>query len=189
MTPIHLRNLPSDPRYNEVFDHAAFLVFMAQWIKPERYLELGVRGGQCFRAVSSFCKEAHGVDLHPASFRVSPEEGVFFHQCSTDSFFGSLGGGDVFDMVFIDADHSHEQSLKDFRNAARHVVEDGFIFLHDTYPYGPHLCVEEYCHDAFKTALYIKLWLSDSFEVVTLPFCPGLTIVKKMPRGKQLNFQ
>lgn len=186
MTPLHLRNLPTDPRFNEVFDHVAFLSFMAKWIKPERYLELGVRGGQCFKSVSAYCKEAHGVDLHPIPYALLP--GMVFHQCSTDAFFQALSPETQFDMVFVDADHSHEQSLKDFLNAARHVIEDGFIFLHDTYPYGEHLCVPEYCADAFKTPLYIKSQLGSEFEVVTLPFCPGLTIVKKTPRNRQLLF-
>ena len=44
------------------------------------------------------------------------------------------------------------------------------------------------CHDAYKTALFIKQKLAQEFEIVTLPFNPGLTIVKKMNKEKQLSY-
>jgi hypothetical protein len=112
----------------------------------------------------------------------------FFHG-TTDQYFDSIKESNIkFDFIFIDADHSFEQSLNDFLNASKHIVEDGFIFLHDTYPYDSVMLSPDLCHDAYKTALYIKQNLIHEFEVVTLPFNPGLTIIKKMNREKQLSY-
>jgi hypothetical protein len=94
----------------------------------------------------------------------------------------------MFDSVFIDADHSHEQSLRDFLNVKDRVIEDGFIFLHDTYPYDEIFFDPGACNDVYKTALYIKNHFIDEFEILTFPFNPGVTVVKKMKRNKQLIY-
>ena len=91
-------------------------------------------------------------------------------------------------MIFIDADHSFEQSLKDFQNAAEHIIIDGFIFLHDTYPYDPIMFDREVCDDAYRTPLWLKQNRIDDFEIITLPFNPGLTIAKRMNRNQQLSY-
>jgi len=56
MKPIHLRNIPPPL---ETFNHIALLEFFAKWLKPERYLEMGVRRGESFKKVARYCKEAH----------------------------------------------------------------------------------------------------------------------------------
>lgn len=183
MTPIHLRNVPPP---EETFDHVSLLTFFASYIKPENYLELGVRCGKNFLSVSPFCKKATGVDIMPAPFGLTWN--MQFKQTSTDEFFENLDANEMFDMVFIDADHSHEQSLKDFLNVKDRVIEDGFIFFHDTYPFDPKMFDPNLCNDCYKTALWIKQNLSDEFELVTLPFNPGVTIVKKMAKSKQLSY-
>lgn len=183
MTPIHLRNIPPPA---ETFDHVSFLTFMAKNIKPENYLELGVRCGKIFFSVAQFCKKAIGVDISSCNFEL--QENMNFIQNSTDVFFENLNEEEMFDMVFIDADHSHEQSLKDFLNVKNHVIEDGFIFFHDTYPYDSYMFSPNLSGDCYKTALYIKQNLSSEFEILTLPFNPGVTIVKKISKFKQLAY-
>ena len=49
LSPIYLRNVPPP---SETFDHVSFFKFLFSWIKPESYLELGVRDGKNFVAVS-----------------------------------------------------------------------------------------------------------------------------------------
>jgi Methyltransferase domain len=184
MKPIHLRNVPPP---SETFDHISFLEFMAKWLKPERYLELGVRDLRCFNRISKYAIESIGVDLRPID--VKPRRNIFFYLGTTDQYFDSIKHVDLcFDFIFIDADHSFEQSLKDFQNAKDHLVEDGFIFLHDTYPYDPVMLEPQMCNDAYKTALYIKQHLVEEFEILTFPINPGLTVVKKMSRQKQLAY-
>lgn len=184
ISQIHLRNVPPPA---ETFDHPKFLSDLFAWLKPENYLELGIRDGRNFKQVAKYCKKMVGVDISPINFTL--EDNMTFHQKTTDDFFSSLEKNTQYDCVFIDADHSYEQSLKDFLNVKDMVVEDGFIFFHDTYPYAEYMMDRNLCNDVYKTALYIKQNLIDDFEILTLPFNPGLTIVKKISRNKQLIYK
>jgi predicted O-methyltransferase YrrM len=188
LTPMHLRNLPEDsPRGAETFNHPEFFDLLFSYIKPENYLELGVRNGDTFLKVAKYCKNMIGVDISTNNFEL--ENNMTFHVMSTDSYFEKLNKDVIFDCVFIDADHSHEQSLKDFLNVKDKIIEDGFIFFHDTYPYHEKYMDPGACNDVYKTSLYIKEKLIDEFEVITLPFNPGITLVKKMSRKKQLIYK
>lgn len=183
MKPIHLRNVPPPA---ETFNHTEFFSNIFSWLRPENYLELGVRDGINFTTLSRFCKKSIGVDVDSPKFYLN--ENMEYHTTTTDDYFLKLDKNTKFDAVFIDADHSHEQSLKDFLNVKDMVVEDGFIFLHDTYPYDSVMFDPGLCNDVYKTALYIKQNLSKDFECLTLPFNPGVTIVKKMNINKQLIY-
>jgi hypothetical protein len=182
MKPIYQRNVPPP---SETFDHVNFISNLLMWIKPERYLELGVRDGTNFIPTSRYCQKAIGVDaFNRPPFELAPN--MEFYSITTDEFFANLDPSIMFDAVFIDADHSHEQSLKDFINVKDRVIEDGFIFFHDTYPYDESFLHPYACNDCYRTALYIKQNFIDEFEVLTIPVNPGVTIVKKMRRDKQL---
>jgi hypothetical protein len=187
LSPIYLRNVPPPA---ETFDHVSFFKFFFSFLKPECFLELGVRDGRNFVAVSEYCKKAIAVDIVAQEFNgVDVKSEIFeYHTMSTDSYFQNLDRSIMFDAVFIDADHSHEQSLKDFLNVKDNVIEDGFIFFHDTYPWDESYFDPGACNDVYKTAHYIKQNFIDEFEIVTLPFNPGVTIVKKMNRNKQLIY-
>ncbi len=180
MKPIYLRNIPSPA---ETFDHIHFLEFMASWIKPEHYLELGVRTGESLLKVAHWSNKVTGVDLVSPQFKAPSNTTI--HVTTTDDYFNNISDCQ-FDMVFIDADHSYEQSLKDFNNVKKYVIEEGFIFLHDTAPYCKEFTSPKFCDDAWKTALHIKQNYIDEWEIVTLPFNPGLSILKKINRNKQI---
>jgi len=183
MTPIHLRNVP--PPW-ETFNHTKFMEHIFMWLKPEQYLELGVREGHNLNSVSNYCIKSIGVDLQEPHIQFGSN--VEFYKMTTDDFLTDFAKDWVYDAVFIDADHSYEQSLKDFENVKNNVIEDGFIFLHDTYPYDEIMFDPGLSHEVYKTALYIKENYIDEFEILTLPFNPGFTIVKKMKRNKQLIY-
>lgn len=179
---MYLRNVPPPM---ETFNHPEFFCNLFKYLKPECYLELGVRDGSTFMPVSQYCKKAIGVDAFNALPHVL-QPNMEFHTMLTDDYFLTLDPSVKFDVVFIDADHSHEQSLKDFMNVKDRLIEDGFIFFHDTYPYDVSMLQPLACNDCYKTALYIKEHFIDEFEVLTLPINPGVTMVKKMNRNKQL---
>jgi len=183
MKQIHLRNIPPPA---ETFNHVDFFDTLLYWIKPECYLELGVRDGSNFKVVAKHCEKAIAVDIAPPAFPLNSN--MEYYTMSTDEYFDKLDKNIMFDVVFIDADHSHEQSLKDFMNVKDRVIEDGFIFMHDTYPYDPVFFDKHACNDVYKTALYIKQNFIDEFEIVTLPINPGVTIIKKINRTKQLIY-
>jgi len=61
MKSIHLRNVPGDP---ETYDHISMIDHMANWIKPESYLEIGVRDGKSLNVVSKHAKLCYAVDMN-----------------------------------------------------------------------------------------------------------------------------
>jgi predicted O-methyltransferase YrrM len=175
MKPIYLRNVPPP---SETFDHVNLLQFLAGWVRPVRYLELGVRTGESFVEVAPYCTEAIAVDSAPLQFNLPPN--AVYHQMLTDDYFKSIEGQSLkFDMVFIDADHTFEQSYIDFLNVKDLVVEDGFVFFHDTYPV-KELAIPALCSSVYKTAIAVRENFGHEWEIVTLPFNPGLTIAKKI---------
>jgi predicted O-methyltransferase YrrM len=99
----------------------------------------------------------------------------------TDDYFIKIKSSNLqFDMVFIDADHSFEQSYQDFLNVKDLVTPDGFVFFHDTYPFSPVYLDKTLCSDSYKTAITIRENFHNEWEIVTLPFNPGVTIAKKV---------
>jgi predicted O-methyltransferase YrrM len=185
MQDIYLRNVPPPSRHPlETYDHVGFLYSLAEWIRPERYLELGVRDGRCFKQISSLATEAIAIDVAPLSFTL-PENATYL-QMYTDEYFEQIRDSDiVFDMVFIDADHSFEQSYKDFLNVKDKVIPDGFVFFHDTYPYEEFMIAPQFSNNCYKTAIEIRNNFHNEWEVLTLPFNPGVSIAKKIynPNG------
>ena len=87
-------------------------------------------------------------------------------------------------LGFIDGDHNYEQVKKDFDNLFLLLVDDGYIFLHDTYPIS-----EEYCYD-YKCGTVYKLRQEleqrndiDCFTFTKSAFDVGLTMVRKKPKN------
>jgi len=156
----------------------------ASILRPDAYLELGIYKAETISKVSKFAKQAIGVDI------IKPQDinGFTFYHMSTDTFFCKIELGEIIiptlDMVFIDACHSHEQSLKDFNNVFKYVSEGGLIFLHDTYPKDEALTNQGYCGDVYRTAWKIRMKKKTRCEIVTIPASPGMSIVRKS--SKQL---
>ncbi len=176
--PIHLRNLPPP---DECFDHTSFITFLAQWIKPRVYLELGVRYGPIIKNMLPLARRIIGVDLKKdQAFNQLPVE---FYEMSTEQFFDQAPGLNLqVDLALIDADHSHESSLRDFDRLFPYVIEDGIICLHDTYPINEYFTRADKCSDSWRTAHFIRQNYGERCEILTLPFQPGLSIVRKSTR-------
>ena len=92
-------------------------------------------------------------------------------------------------MIFIDGLHEKSQVYKDFINSKDRIIEDGLIVLHDTYPMDDAMIQPWFCHDAWEAAQKIKKEFRDEFEMITLPFNPGISIMKKMRYDKQLTWK
>ena len=95
--------------------------------KYQSYLEIGVYRGDCFRKINIECKD--GVDPSPV---YSDDKRI--HIMTSDQFFESLSKDKIYDLIFIDGLHDHQQGLKDINNALEHLSEDGTIVLHDCNP-------------------------------------------------------
>lgn len=89
----------------------------------QRYLEIGVEGGDAFN--SSLCPTKHGVD--PASVNAT-------FRITSDEFFGMLADHIRYDLIFVDGLHTEEQAQRDIENALRHLSENGTIIVHDCDP-------------------------------------------------------
>ena len=182
------------PQPEQTFDHIGLIKWLSQWIKPTHYLELGVRKGVCFHQIVPFSEHSTGVDIvHSEELKQVIaaqrwDSKVDLFTGTTDDYFNSLKKDTVFDLVFIDADHSYEQCLKDFLNVKDRVVKNGFVIFHDTYPYSKEFMETAVRGECYKVPMYIKENLHPEWELVTLPFNPGLTIAKKSPGSDIWNY-
>lgn len=181
MNPIHLRNIPGEL---ETYNHAEILEHFAKWIKPERYLEIGVRDGRILKIISKYSHECYGVDIKFSEYNY--DKNVKLFEMSSDEFFRFKPVTTKFDMVFIDGDHSKKQVYKDFMSVKNHVIDDGFVFLHDSYPFDEWMTAPDLSDNCWEAILDIKKNFYDEWEIITLPFNPGLTIMKKIEHTKQL---
>lgn len=91
----------------------------------KKYLEIGVRDGECFREIK--IDEKTGVDPYPASKDTT-------HPVSSDEFFDSLDSNVKFDIIFIDGLHIDIQVDKDIENSLKFLNDGGTIVLHDCNP-------------------------------------------------------
>ena len=89
------------------------------------YLEIGVRGGECFEA----------INIDGSKVGVDPDANSKATNIMTsDDFFAGLEENTKFDIIFIDGLHVDYQVDKDIENSLKHLNEGGTIVLHDCNP-------------------------------------------------------
>lgn len=102
--------------------------------KYSRYLEIGVRDGECFNAIK--CEHKEGVDPDPNSratiWKTSDDyfSGIMKKITSTDPPLAV----EKFDIIFIDGLHHADQVEKDIANSLACLNEGGTIVMHDCLP-------------------------------------------------------
>lgn len=126
------------------------------------------------QSVVTNCKTVEGY--------FSPERSEVYC-CSSDDFFRDVELPPIA-LGFIDGDHNYEQVKKDFENLLPHVVDNGYIFLHDTYPpssewLGPSACGTVF---QFRQVLEQNAQI-DCFTFTRSAWDVGLTMVRKKPRS------
>ena len=159
-----------------------FMPIMREIVKlfrPHTYVELGLRHGYTFNHMTALgiITRVVGVELDTKNLRgvkVKGRPGVELHNMSTDDF--AEMWKDPIDMLFIDADHSFEQSKKDFDNLSKWISPCGIVCMHDTYP-----LVKRTYTEAWKTARAIfKLPEYSDWEIFTFPGTwSGLSLVRR----------
>ena len=162
---------------------------MAEGNLLNNYLELGIRRGPCFNAVAPMVKgKAYGVDINADCYKnIKQNKNLVWFCGKSHEFLEQHDKNEKFDLVFIDADHSHEASLRDFEMVIPFLHEDSIVCLHDTYPYEERFLTKSYCFDTWKTAKVIKERYLDEFEIVTLPFYFGISVVRVCNNDRQLG--
>lgn len=172
-------------------NHIEFIEFFVRLIKPRNFIELGVQYGELTNHIINLIPNLYiGVDIKRDS-NINYLEQTFpsfkFIELTTNDFFDSVRSTNLnIEMGLIDACHSHEASYQDFLNLKEHIVDDGIIFLHDTYPYSEKWTSSILCGDAYKTAEKIRKEHNHEFEILTLPINPGISVARKI--RKQCNW-
>jgi predicted O-methyltransferase YrrM len=156
------------------------LQFFTSNLKPNLHLEIGVFTGNTIASVYKNCKRIHAVDINPDCLEhLRDFENVEFFPLCSDDYFAQLPNDIIFDTAFIDGDHSFEAVKRDFDNTFKRLSVNGLIFLHDTCPLDDSFKVPEHCGTAWKFADKCINSPID-YEMLTLPYHPGLTIVRKV---------
>ena len=159
-----------------------------------RYLEIGVDTGVVFLHVRADRKV--GVDphgrvprwkwfLHPNTLL----RGSFFRTTS-DRFFTALAPEAAFDVIFVDGDHSFEQSRRDVANALEHLADDGVVLVHDCNPPNPGAASRDsadaaggpWCGDVWKTIVELRATRPD-LEVSVIDADFGVGVVRRGAGG------
>lgn len=150
------------------------------------YLEIGVFKGLTFFDI----KAASKVAVDPKfQFEVpAPQEGVDFHQVTSDAYFSSLSNDAVFDVVFLDGLHVFEQTFRDFCNTLSHTHADSIIVLDDTVPCDPYSALRDQAtavHQRSNHGDASRAWHGDTYKVVMAihDFFPAYSYATVMDDG------
>lgn len=116
-------------------------------------------------------------------------ENSSFFMGESDNLFNELRkkNESAFALTFIDGDHVYEQAKKDFYNAAEMTVDNGYIFLHDTYPIDEFHLQEARCGGVYRLRQEIEKE-RDMFDCFTFTHGTamnvGATMVRKKPENR-----
>lgn len=128
--------------------------------------------------------------MYPEELNISERNRLYtygnssFLMGSSDSLFEQYLKNESLAFTFIDGDHEYKQAKKDFENAMKLTVDNGYVLLHDTYPPSEkYLSPDSACGDVYKLRQEIE---KDSrYDAITLThgvaMDVGLTIVRKKP--------
>ena len=149
--------------------HEILVPLLVEGIGATTYLEFGLHDNQTISKVK--CEKRIGVDR-----TANKLDGVEMFSMETSEFI-ERHAADLapYDVVFLDADHADKAVLDDFYGIWPHVSPEGLVLLHDTNPETEKDAKPGLCDNAWEAAFEI----SSVEEAVTLPYCPGLTIVRK----------
>jgi Methyltransferase domain len=111
-------------------------------VEDARYLEIGVKDGECFDAIDATTKVA--VDPRfafrpPLGARLRgalrATTGTLYFRTTSDAFFDGPARRLVpFDVVFVDGLHTYEQSYRDVVHALSVLRAGGVVVVHDCNP-------------------------------------------------------
>tara|TARA_B100001093_G_C26846873_1_gene1023264 strand:+ start:846 stop:1580 length:735 start_codon:yes stop_codon:yes gene_type:complete len=89
--------------------------------KFSKYLEIGCDQNELFNKVNAIYK----IGVDPISGGT--------HRMTSDKFF--INNKEKFDLIFIDGLHTYKQTRLDIINSLKHIQNNGFILLHDCFPF------------------------------------------------------
>jgi cephalosporin hydroxylase len=191
----NLYNLRSNERIGVVYHQPSDMCFtdrimlyaLVRGLRPERALEIGVRWGGSARIITSAMEENGigqlvGIDPFPQAFRGKPEQ--LYKRYTLVSGYSpddielaikKLDGS--LDFVLIDALHTHDAVLADFRGIIPYLSAEAHVLLHDTYHQGIYEAVNKVLseHPDFVDCGFLTRNPSISVPV----FYQGLRLIRK----------
>ena len=125
--------------------------YLIEKYKLINYLEIGVFKGENIREIKAPHKD--GVDPGVEGYTV-PEVN---YPMTSDNFFELIKGHEdiKYDIIFIDGLHHADQVIKDISNSLNHLVDNGFIVMHDCNPVS---------YDAQKIPRETIAWNGDTWK-------------------------
>jgi len=135
-----------------------FLSSVHQLVKPEHYLEIGIRNGTSL--VLSTCRS---VGIDPAySLTAELNTHVTLFRTTSDEYFSrpstlAVTDGEPFDLTFIDGMHLFEFALRDFINTERNSRRTSVIVFDDVLP----RTVDEAARERHTNA-----WTGDVYPII-----------------------
>lgn len=168
-----------------VDDYYEALRLLHETIRPDSYLEIGVRYGDSL-ALASPDTLCVGIDWNMEITAELPQRCHLFTATSDDFFKGddlsTLLAGTSIDLAFIDGMHLFEYALRDFMNIERYADSDTLVVVHDCIPRDAETSQREMTDPDF--------WTGDVWKLVPIlhEFRPGLktSIVEVPPSGLYL---
>jgi dTDP-4-dehydrorhamnose reductase len=164
----------------EVIDHQKFIKLIATYYKPKLYIEYGVFSGNNIAGIAPLCERCIGVDIIDKPLSLNNIENITYVKGKTRDFGKYIKESNLqYELAFIDADHSSNEAYNDFVDLFENLMDNGIIFLHDTYPTVQELTIPSYCNDSYKVPEMIRKNYSERADILTIPVCPGLTMIRK----------
>jgi hypothetical protein len=143
--PEVIRNL------NSIIQRHTITNYLIDKYKLINYLEIGVFKGENIKEIKAPHKD--GVDPGVEGY-IIPEVN---YPMSSDNFFELIKGHEdiKYDIIFIDGLHHADQVIKDINNSLNHLVNNGFIVMHDCNPVS---------YDAQKIPRETIAWNGDTWK-------------------------
>jgi hypothetical protein len=162
-------------------DYHPFLRSLHERLKPQSYLEIGVRWGGTFRLAK--CASI-GIDPKFALLRpfVKTKPMCLLYQETSDYFFEHRDPKVLFgrpiDMAFLDGMHHFEFLLRDFINTERHSHTNSVILLHDCLPPHVSMTTREQSKALYNRLPYTFWWTGDVWKIIPVlrKYRPDLSV-------------
>lgn len=104
--------------------------------KGQTYVEIGVRNGDCFRAIGAPRKIA--IDPAPGQRARNLGLGESLYEMTSDAFFADVAdevlGNHEVDVALVDGLHEFSQTLRDIVSLEKLMSPRGIVFVHDCNP-------------------------------------------------------
>lgn len=139
-----------------------------------------------YNRIIYYCDIAQGKIENPSTVKGYLSENSVKFIGSSDRLFKEVPIP-LIALAYLDGDHHYEQAKKDFWNLVPYVVDDGVIFLHDTYPAKENQISEHRCGSVYK--LRQELEKSEEFDCFTFTRTVGcgvgMTMCRKLPKNRK----